>query len=95
MSKRDMLSNEFKVASQIYECNTKGEKVWFNRLADLLKDTMSSGAVHNALKVLFDWSIVKAEYGPTEKNRAGRLLLIANESKPTIKEIYENYWRLS
>jgi hypothetical protein len=92
-TKAELLSNEFKVAAQIYECNLSGEKIWFSKLAEILKDYMSSTTVMNSLRGLSQWGIVKAEYGETDKGRAGRLLFIAGESKTTIKEIYENFWK--
>ena len=91
-NKSELLSNEFKVAAQIYEYNLSEKKIWFSKLAEILKPHMSQATVMKALRILFDWGIVKAEYGPTDKNRAGRLLYIAGESKSTIEEIYENYW---
>ena len=93
--KAAQLSKEFKVAAQIYECNENQERIWFSKLAKLLKPCIDSATVMKSLRTLFDWGIVKAEYGPTDKNRAGRLLFIAGESKSTIKEIYENYWKES
>ena len=93
-TKSDILSNELKVAAEIYRCNfVSREKIWFTKLVDLLKDEMSKTTVMKALNTLFDWGIVKAEYGETEKGRAGRLLLIATEHKDTIKKIYEAYWK--
>jgi hypothetical protein len=92
-SKADLLSKEFKVAAQIYECNQKNESIWFTRLAELLKDQMSAATLMKALRALFEWGIVRAEYGETNKGRAGRLLFIAGESKDTIKEIYEKFWK--
>ena len=92
-TKAELLSNEFKVAAQIYECNQNEQKIWFTNLVELLAPHMSSATVMKSLRTLFDWGIVKAEYGPTDKNRAGRLLFIAGESKSTIKEIYENFWK--
>jgi hypothetical protein len=92
-TKADLLSNEFKVAAQIYEYNIAEKRVWFSKLAELLKPCMSQATVMKSIKTLFDWGIVKAEYGATDKNRAGRLLYIAGESKSTIKEIYENFWK--
>jgi predicted transcriptional regulator len=88
------LSSEFKVASQIFACNETEEKVWFSKLAKQLKPYMNSTDVMKSLRTLFDWGIVKAEYGPTDKNQAGRLLYIAGESRSTIKEVYEKYWRV-
>jgi hypothetical protein len=92
-SKSDLLSNEFKVAAQIYECNQAEQKIWFSKLSEILAPHMSQATVMKSLRILFDWGIVKAEYGPTDKNRAGRLLFIAGESRSTIKEIYENFWK--
>ena len=91
-SKSMLLSHEFKVASQIYECNSKKESVWFSKLAILLKNHMSTGTVMKSLRRLSEWGLVTAEYGPTDTGRAGRLLFIAGESKSIIKEIYENFW---
>ena len=92
-TKSELLSNEFKVAAQIYEYNKSDEKIWFAKLAQLLQPYMNKATVMKSLRTLFDWGIVKAEYGPSNKNRAGRLLYIAGESRTTIKEIYENYWK--
>ncbi len=92
-TKSELLSNEFKVAAQIYEYNLIEQKIWFSKLVQLLQPYMSQATVMKSLRTLFDWGIVKAEYGPTDKNRAGRLLYIAGESRTTIKEIYENFWK--
>lgn len=96
-TKAELLSNEFKVAAQIYECNLKGEKIWFSKLAEIFEtrrgSTLSPATVLKALRALFSWGIVKAEYGATDKDRAGRLLFITGESTSTIKEIYENFWK--
>lgn len=90
--KSEMLSKEFKVACQILRFNEKNEKVWFTKLKDSLNDEMGQTTVMNALKTLFDWGIVKAEYGETEKERAGRLLFVTGEAKQTIKQVCEEYW---
>jgi hypothetical protein len=99
-TKAELLSNEFKVAAQIYECNLSGEKIWFSKLAEQFdgklnpaKGKLSPATVLKALRALSAWGIVKAEYGATDKDRAGRLLYITGESKSTIKEIYENFWK--
>ncbi len=91
--KKDILSPEFKVAAEIYKYNSRGEKVWFTKLAESLKGEMSSSTVMKALRRLFDWGIVKAEFGETDTGRAGRLLYIAGESKGVIGEIYEKFWK--
>jgi hypothetical protein len=90
---KNPLSNELKVATEIFGCQERGEKVWLGKLQDRLKGEISKNTISAALDTLFDWGIIKAEYGETEKGRAGRLLMISNESTPLIKELYEKYWK--
>jgi hypothetical protein len=87
------LSNEFKVASKIYESNLHGDKVWYSKLANLMQDWMGPAEVLKSIRCLCAWGIIKAEYGLIESNKAGRLLYVTGESKTTIKEIYEAFWK--
>jgi len=89
---KNPLSNELKVAAEIYRCEIQGEKVWLGKLVENLKGKISKNTISAAIDTLFDWKIIKAEYGATEKGRAGRLLMINEEEKPTIKDLYEKYW---
>lgn len=89
------LSNEFKVAAEILACQDNNELVWYTKLVQRLSGKLSKNTIANALDVLFDWGIVKAEYGETEKGRAGRLLIISNEAEPIIRELYVKYWKKS
>lgn len=91
--KSDLLSNEFKVACEIFLFNDEGKKVWFTNLVESLKDEMGQTTVMNSLRTLFDWGIVQAEFGETGKGRAGRLLYISGESKDTIRQVCEAYWK--
>lgn len=94
MSKKyDILSPEFKVAAEIYKYNIRGDKVWFTKLAKSLEGEMSPSTIMKSLRRLFDWGIVKAEFGETDTGRAGRLLYIAGESRDVIGKIYEKFWR--
>ncbi|MGE5556722.1 MAG: hypothetical protein ACM3UY_10785 [Methanocella sp.] len=91
--KDELLSKEFKIACAILKFNKKGEKIWFTKLRDSLeKEGIGQSTVMNALRTLFDWGIVKAEYGETEKGRPGRLLYVAGEAKQTIEKVCEEYW---
>lgn len=90
---KNPLSNELKVAAEIFGCQERGEKVWLGKLQGSLNGEISKNTISAALDTLFDWGIIKAEYGETEKGRAGRLLMISNESTPLIKELYEKYWK--
>jgi hypothetical protein len=90
---KNPLSHELKVAAEIFGCQERGEKVWLGKLQERLAGEISRNTISAALDTLFDWGIIKAEYGETEKGRAGRLLMISNESTPLIKELYEKYWK--
>jgi hypothetical protein len=90
---KNPLSNELKVAAEIFGCQERGEKVWLGKLQERLSGEISKNTISAALDTLFDWGIIKAEYGETEKGRAGRLLMISNESVPLIKELYVKYWK--
>jgi len=90
---KNPLSSELKVATEIFGCQERGEKVWLGKLQGNLAGIVSKNTVSAAIDTLFDWGIIKAEYGETEKGRAGRLLMISNESVPLIKELYVKYWK--
>ncbi|MEA3282174.1 MAG: hypothetical protein U9Q68_06370 [Euryarchaeota archaeon] len=90
---KNPLSKEFKVAAEIYACNESGELVWYTKLVRRLSGKLSKNTIAHALDTLFDWGIVKAEYGETETGRAGKLLMISNEAKPIVQELYLRYWK--
>ena len=90
---KNPLSNEFKVACEIYKAESNGEPIWFTRLVERLDGKISKNTISNAIDTLFDWGIIKAEYGPTDTGRAGRLFQISNEHKNRIKDLYEHYWK--
>lgn len=92
--KSDLLSHDMKVAAEIYRFNEIRKKpIWFTELSESLEPDVSKSAVARSLDKLFDWGIVKAEYGETGTGRAGRLLYITNETKDTIKAVYEEFWK--
>jgi len=93
MKEKKLLSNELKVAAEIYACEQRGERVWFTKLAQLLKGEMAPATVMKSLRTLIDFGIIKAQFGETEKGRAGRLLYISGESRKTIEHIYEEFWK--
>jgi len=92
-SKSDLLSPEMKVAAEIYSFNAKNQKVWFTKLADSLRGEVSISTIHKAINALTDWGIVRVQYGETDRGKAGRLLVIPNESKDTIALVYGKYWK--
>ena len=93
-SKRNALSNEFKVAVAIFEITEKlKEKAWSTKLQVALKDYMGGSTVLRMLTFLESWRIVKTQYGETETGRPGKLYYLSNEDHDTIEMLYERYWK--
>ncbi len=86
------LSNEFKVACEIYTLTSKNEKVWLGKIQENLAGKVSKRTIRKAIDTLHDWRIIKAEYGPTDKGKAGRLYSITKETESLIKELCERYY---
>ena len=55
---------------------------------------MTQNIVSEAIDTLTDWLIIKGEYGPTDKGRAGYLMSIETHDGGDfrIKELYDKYW---
>ncbi len=91
---KNPLSNDLKVACEIFYFNEELKRpVWFGKLVESLKGEISKNTISNSIDSLFDWGVIKGEYGPTTPGRASRLLYISNEAKPVIKELFERYWK--
>ncbi len=79
-TQQQVFSNEFLICTEIYKYNTRGEIVWFNKLADDLKGSVSQATVSKCLDYLFDKGMVDADW---EKNpdtgRWVRSLKVAGE----------------
>jgi hypothetical protein len=88
------LSNELKVICEIYSMTAKNEKVWLAKLQQNLAGELSENTIRFAIDTLLDWSMIKIEYGETEKRRAGRLYrIIDKDTTALVKELYERYWK--
>ena len=90
---KNPLSNEFKVAAEIYACKENGELIWYTKLVRGLSDKLSKNTTAHALDTLFDRGIVKTEYGETETDRAGKLPLISNEVELIVRDPHLNFWK--
>jgi hypothetical protein len=92
--KKNVLSIELKVATTIYRVTEiENNVVWLGKLIELVENEASQKTISTAIDTLFDWGIIKAEFGLTSNGRAGRLFLISNESKATIQDLYERFWK--
>ena len=91
---KNPLSSEFKVACEIWKAQLNKEPIWYSKIVERLDGKLSKNTISNAIDTLFDWGIVKAEYGPIDSSgRAGRLFQISNEHKGRINDLYEHYWK--
>jgi len=86
------LSDEFKIACEIYKHNQANEPIWYSKLKDIMSTHMDANTVSMALNVLFDWGIIKAEYGGSESGKAAKLLYVSESAEPIIEELYRKYW---
>jgi hypothetical protein len=86
------LSYELIVACCIYDLHSKNEKVWFLKIQQNLAGIVGGNRIRTAIDTLFDWSMIKAEYGETDKKRAGRLYRIQEDAVPLISELHKKYY---
>ena len=86
------LSQELIVACCIYDLQSKNEKIWLLKIQEHLSGKVGKAKVRSAIDTLFDWSLIKAEYGETDKKRAGRLYRIPEEAVPMIAELHKKYY---
>jgi hypothetical protein len=89
------LSDDLKVACEIWHYQAKGERVWFTKLVDSLAWCMDKNTVSHSMDTLCDWMIMYGEYGATEKGRAGRLFFIDTHDDGDFRicDLYEKYWK--
>ena len=62
------------------------------KIQEHLSGKVGKGKVRSAIDTLFDWSLIKAEYGETDKKRAGRLYQIPEGAVPMIAELHKRYY---
>jgi predicted transcriptional regulator len=96
--RKNPLSTEFMVACEIVKLRENGETVWLSKLVETMDKKpsdkrLSKATIARAITTLFDWGIVKGEYGETSPGRAGRLLLICNEAESLVFDLYTKYWK--
>lgn len=88
------LSNEFKVACEIYQAEIEGESIGMLKLIDRLKGKLEEDQIIKAVETLFDWGMIRAEYDPTGAGKSRRLFMIDTWHRERIGELYEHYWRI-
>jgi len=89
------LSDDLKVACEIWHYNVLKQPIWFSKLVESLSWCMDKQTVSHSIDTLCDWMIIYGEYGPTEKGRAGRLWFIDthDDGDFRIRDLYEQYWK--
>jgi len=84
-----ILSNDFKIACEIYRYELNNEPIWFTKLTEMLYGKIDKNTISDSLDTLSDWGIVKYEYGYTNTGHCAGLLHICDGHKDRIKAIYE------
>ncbi|MFH1774837.1 MAG: hypothetical protein ABH874_07770 [Methanobacteriota archaeon] len=88
--KRELLSNDLEVALEIYRYDKiKGERIYLNKLVELLKDRISRGTISKALDRLFDLGILNAKWEKSN-NKWVRVFYIAGEAEEFLKDVYNH-----
>jgi len=87
------LSNELKVACEIYAHNERNETIWFAKLVKTLQHKLTKIEVERCINTLFDWGIIRGEYGETIDGKAGRTYHIDYGSEQLISEMYSQWWK--
>lgn len=89
------LANEFKVACEIYKAEIESGPIEVPKLFERLEGKLDKKTINNALSTLFDWGMIKIEYGLTEDHSSGAHLRIDSWHQDRIRELYEHYWKVA
>ena len=83
------LSNNLKVAFEIYRAEINNEQVWLSKLADNLE--MNIRVVANCLDYLEESDIVLGGYDYIDDTHIKRMFIIHDGAFSRIKELYDEY----
>jgi hypothetical protein len=90
---KSKLSDEFKIACEIYHHNINNEPIWLGKLVEIFDGRITKLEVWYSTDVLVDWMIAYYAPGSLGDGHAGFLWYIDKDAIPNIKELYENFWR--
>jgi len=82
--------NSLIVATYVYDCQLKGDRVWFTKIVEHL--SLDKHQISHAIDECFDWGILYGEYGETIPGRGGRLLMVDEDAKLIIEPIWRNLY---
>jgi len=95
-SKRDLLSDEYKVAVTIYElAELEGKTAYFSSIKKKLRDILSPDRICECLNTLQHWRMIKMSYSSylDDCGIGYCVYLISSGYYETIKMLHEEYWR--
>jgi len=87
-----ILSNDFKIACEIYKAELNQEPIWFTKLTEILYGKIGKTIISDSLDALSDYGIVRYVYGATNTGCVAGLLYICDEHKNRIKIIYDAHY---
>ena len=86
------LSNDLKVACEIYKENLSRRPVWFSKLVETLDGVISRYEVSHAIDTLTDWGIIEGHYDSLGNGWSGYVYEISDSAQDTIKKLYETHY---
>ena len=88
-----VMSDDLKVACEIYHYQITGHPAWLGKLVDSLAWVVDKHAVWVSMDTLSDWMIIYRFAGATYAGHAGFMWKIDPNHVHRIKPLYEKYWK--
>ena len=87
------LTNEYRIACEIYHQNICENQIWFNKLVDIFGDVMEVDVISNIIDELFESKILESSFSKHEDQYKGVVFYIASEFVDDICKYYNEFWK--
>ena len=87
---RDILSNDLKVAVEIYKSEHEEKPTYFSELAKRMEGDVSRMSISNSVDKLFDLGMINAKW-EKRNGRWVRQFYISGEAEEFIRALYERF----
>jgi len=89
----ETVSDNYKIACEIYHQNIFGTEVWFNKLVDIFGDSMEVDVIDESVDKLFDNRIILSEKSKHLDQYKGMVYYISPESISKVANCYNLHWK--